>query len=154
MPPSVPFPGLQVSEEAILFSAIKKDNAVDIRMDLERTPRLLESQSPESGAYPIQHAIIHERYERYETLKVLLSKADRGAMQQKNHGRNVLQQACAEPGDAKALRCLREKARLIEFPKEYHEKHRRKPQRDAKKAFEELYQKAIAQSGARVCQTE
>lgn len=141
LPPSVPSTGQQVSEEAIFFSAIKKDNAVDVRRDLERTPQLMKSQSPESGAYPIQHAIIHERY---EALKVLLSKADRGAMQQKSHGRNVLQQACAEPGDAKALRCLCEKARLIEFPKEYHKTHREKLKRDAKKAFDELYQKAKA----------
>lgn len=141
LPPSIPSPGLQVSEEAIFFSAIKNDNAVDVRRDLERTPQLLKSQSPESGAYPIQHAIIHERY---EALKVLLSKADRGTMQQKSHGRNVLQQACAEPGDAKALRCLCEKARLIEFPREYHKAHREKLKRDAKKAFDELYQKAKA----------
>ena len=75
---------------------------------------------------------------------LLLSKADRGTMQQKSHDRNVLQQACDAPGDAKALRCLCEKARLITFTKEYHKTHREKLKRDAKKAFDELYQKARA----------
>ena len=143
LPLSVPSPGLQPSEEeeANFFSAIRKDNAVDVRRDLERTPKLLESLSPESGAYPIQHAIIHRRY---EALRVLLSNADRDTMQQKSLGRNVLQQACDAPGDAKALRCLCEKARLITFTKEYHKTHREKLKRDAKKAFDELYQKARA----------
>jgi serine/threonine protein kinase len=141
LPPSVSSPDPQASEKAIFFSAIKKDNAADVRRELDKTPQLLKSQSPESGAYPIQHAIIHERY---EALKVLLNKADCDAMQQKSHGRNVLQQACAEPGDAKALRCLCEKARLIEFTKETYKKYRGKLQRDARKAFEELYQKANA----------
>lgn len=67
-----------------------------------------------------------------------MSKADRGTMQQKSHDRNVLQQACAELGDAKALRCLCEKARLIESTKENYKTHRGKLLRDARKAFEVL----------------
>jgi serine/threonine protein kinase len=139
--PPVSSPDLQASEATGFFSAIEEGTAAEIRRQLDRTPQLLKSQSSKSGAYPIQHAIIHERY---EALSVLLSKADHSTMQQKSHGRNVLQQACAEPGDAKALRCLCEKARLIEFTKETYKKYRGKLQTDARKAFEELYQKAKA----------
>ncbi|OSS48590.1 hypothetical protein B5807_06932 [Epicoccum nigrum] len=141
IPTSVSISDVPASEEAILLSAIERDNAEDVRDELVKTPGLLKLQFSESGAYPIQHAIIHERY---KALGVLLSRADRGTMQQKSHGRTVLQQACVGAGDAKALRSLCDKARLIELTKETYKKNRGKLKTDARKAFDELYKKANA----------
>lgn len=105
-----------------LSIAIRRDEANEVRHELEQNPALLKEKCRHVNIYPIHWAL---RNDFYKALDVLLDKVeDKAITKQICDGQTALELACASSSHM-GLECFQKYRDKFDFPKEIYKRHRR-----------------------------
>ncbi|RMZ72167.1 serine threonine kinase [Pyrenophora seminiperda CCB06] len=123
-----------------LRSAIRDDNAEAVQTLLNNDIELLKHYCPGSRIYPIHFALKHDRY---QALDVLLENSNTSITNLTCNGRTVLQLACLNPGDTKALKCIRKHVQNFHISEDvYKQCKKNRLGSEARDILDDLYKAA------------
>lgn len=118
-----------------LCYAIERDDAVSVRLLLERNPEMLSQLCPGAGRYPIHRALFKNTY---NALEALLEKASLDITNLTCSRRTALDLAL-DSGKAAALDCIRKHRDKFDFPPELYKKRKNGLGSEARKIADDLF---------------
>jgi serine/threonine protein kinase len=126
----------EVRPDKPLGSAIKDNDAVTVRIELDRDPGQLSHPCAGPNIYPIHWAISNKAY---SALDVLLERSDKSITGIVCRGRTALQLACTSSGDTKALKCIRQHQKNFEITKQDYVECRKQLGSEPQKVLDNIY---------------
>jgi len=118
-----------------LCSAIERDNAVSVRLLLERNPEMLSQLCPGAGRYPIHWALFKKAY---KALDALLEKASLEITNLSCNRRTALDLAL-DMGNPVALDCIKKHRDKFSYPAELYRLRKKSLGSEARKIADELF---------------